>query len=114
MDHLEVIQKIQQTQNNVKIFTAVPMGVLMILYFFSYATLIDHGLTGFLFFEIISSILFILALIFLNPLSFFVVRLIYGNRKDYKAIMGKLSAENIVKPAEVLLQEINQEPDTQS
>lgn len=109
MDQLAIIKKIQNTQNNIKIFTAVPMGVLMIGYFFSYATLIDHGLTGFLFFEIISSILFVLAFIFLNPLSFFAVRLIYGNREPYASLLVKLSPDILVKEPEKILAELNLE-----
>ena len=111
MDQLEIIKKIQNTQNNIKVFTAVPMGVLMILYFFSYATLIDNGLTGFLFFEIVTTVLFVLALIFLNPLSFFVVRLLYGSREPYKDVMQKLTAINIVQPAEKLVQEWGGNPE---
>lgn len=82
------------------------MGVLMILYFFTYATLIDHGLTGFLFFEIVTSILFLMALIFLNPLSFALVKLMYGRRQPYQSILQQLSPSSIVKPADQLLQDL--------
>ena len=103
----QAIEKIQNTQNNIKIFTAVPMGLLLIVYFFSYATLIDHGYSGFLTFEIVTIVLFVLAFIFLNSLSFHVVKWIYRKRSPQREIIQQLTPETIVKPAESLSKEIN-------
>ncbi|KPJ95920.1 MAG: hypothetical protein AMJ53_01795 [Gammaproteobacteria bacterium SG8_11] len=100
------IEKIQNTQNNIKIFTAVPMGILLLLYFFSYAPLIDHGYTSLLIVEIVTSILFVLAFIFLNSWTFRVVKMIYKNRSPYREIMQQLTPANIIKPAEQLRKEI--------
>ncbi len=105
------IEKIQNTQNNIKIFTAVPMGILLLLYFFSYASLIDYGYTKLLIVEIITSILFVLAFVFLNSLSFSVVKIIYKNRSPFREIMQQLTPVNITIPAEQLCKEI-QLPDT--
>ena len=104
----EKLEKIQSTQNNIKIFTAVPMGILMLLYFFSYAPLIDHGYTTLLMIEIVTTIVFILAFIFLNSWSFQVVKWIYKNRSAYREIVQQLTAKNIVKPADQLSKEIAQ------
>lgn len=104
----EKIERIQNTLNNIKIFTAVPMGVLMLLYFFSYASLIDGGYTAMLVVEIVTSIIFVLAFIFLNSWSFVVVRWIYKNRPSYRDLIPQLTAENIVKPAEQLSKELAQ------
>jgi hypothetical protein len=100
------IEKIQNIQNNIKIFTAVPMGILLLLYFFSYATLIDHGYTKWLMVEIVTSIIFVFAFIFLNTWSFQALKIIYKNRSPYREIMEQLSPEKIVKPAEQLCKEI--------
>ena len=105
------IEKIQNTQNNIKIFTTVPMGILLLLYFFSFAQLIDHGFTSLLMIEIVTSILFVLAFIFLNSWTFQVVKVIYKNRSPYQEIMQQLTADNISKPAEQLSKEI-QLPET--
>jgi len=105
------IEKIQNTQNNIKIFTAVPMGILLLLYFFSFASLIDHGYTALLMIEIVTSIIFVFAFIFLNSWTFQVVKVIYKNRSPYREIMQQLTAANISKPAEQLSKEI-QLPET--
>lgn len=102
----QTIEKIQNTQNNIKIYTAVPMGVLMLLYFFSYAPLIDHGLTKLLMVEVVTSVIFILAFIFLNRWSFKAVKIIYRNRSPYKEVLQQLTAEKISKPADQLCQEL--------
>lgn len=102
----EAIEKIQNSQNNIKIFTAVPMGIILLLYFFSFASLIDHGLTKLLLVEIITSILFVLAFIFLNSLSFYIVKLLYKNRIPYSGIVAQLTPETVIKPAGQLVKEI--------
>ena len=37
-DIINAIEQIQKSQSNIKIFTAVPMGIIMILFFFSFVT----------------------------------------------------------------------------
>lgn len=101
-----IIEKLQNTQNNIKIFTAVPMGVMLILYFFSYAQLVDHGLMAMLVVEIVTTILFVLAFIYLNSWSFLVLKLLYKKRSPYGEIIRQLTAEKIVKSADQLSKEI--------
>lgn len=84
----------------------MPMGILLLLYFFSYAQLIDHGYTALLWVEIATSILFVLAFIFLNSWSFYVVKIIYKNRSPYGKIMRQLTPAKITQPAEQLCKEI--------
>ena len=106
-DIISAIEQIQKSQSNIKIFTAVPMGIIMILFFFSFATLIDQGMMGALYMEIGSTILFILALIFLNKISFFFVKFLYNSRKLHSSIIANLTPVNINRPAEKLAQELN-------
>lgn len=101
-----IIEKIQNTQNNIKIFTAVPMGILLIVYFFSYAQLVDHGLMNLLIVEIITSVLFVLAFIYLNSWSFHVLKVIYKKRSPFREVMQQLTPEKIAKSADQLCKEI--------
>ena len=106
-DIINAIEQIQKSQNNIKIFTAVPIGIIMILFFFTFASLIDHGMMGVLYIEIGSTILFILALIYLNKISFFLVTSMYNSRKLHSSIISKLTPININKSAEKLAQELD-------
>ncbi len=104
---INAIEQIQKSQTNFKIYTAVPMGTIMILYFFSFATLIDHGMMGAFYIEIITTILFVLALIYLNNVSFVLVKLLYKSRKLHSSLIQKMTPTSINKTAKQLSQEIN-------
>jgi len=106
-DIINAIEQIQKSQTNFKIYTAVPMGVIMILYFFSFASLIDHGMMAALYVEIITTVLFILALIYLNKVSFFWVKIWYKRRKLHSNIIKKMTPASINKSARQLSEEIN-------
>jgi hypothetical protein len=108
-DEIEAIQRMQNTQGNIKVFTAIPMGVLMILYFFTYATLVDKGMTALLVLEIVTTILFVLALIYLNQLSFYIIRQIFKNKRPYKDLLMYLTHANINDKAVMLSDFINQQ-----
>ena len=103
---IKTIEQIQHTQNNIKVFTAVPMGVLMIVYFFSFAALIDQGHMGMLGVEIGTTILFIFTLIYLNPITFFLVKRWYKKSQVHSKIINKLSPQTIIKSADTLYEEI--------
>jgi len=99
-DMIEAIESLQNTHNNIKVFTVVPMGVLMILYFFSYATLIDHGMYGMLGFEIISTILFFAAIIFINRFSFVILKMRYKNKPPYADMLRYLNYADMAARAD--------------
>jgi len=99
---IEIIETLQNVQGNIKVFSAVPMGILMILYFFTYARLVDEGMYGLLIFEMVSSVLFIFAIIKMNQLSFGVIRFWYRNTPPYNDIL--LLVDHVVfakKPEEI-------------
>lgn len=101
-DEISAIERLQNSQSNVKVFTAIPMGVVMILYFFSYATLVDKGMTGALWFEIITTVMFVLALVYLNQVSFAIIRFLYKNKRPYSDLLNHITASNINDQAEQL------------
>ena len=84
----------------------------MILYFFSYATLVDKGMTGALWFEIVTTILFLLALVYLNQVSFMVIKYLYKNKRPYRELLHYLNAKNINDKAEQLCAYIERERQT--
>ena len=92
---LEAIQAIQKTQRRIATISGITMGMLMSVYFFTFATLIDNGLFGALLLEIITSIAFIFAFIYMKPLSFRLTRLIHGRR--HAVLLQQLTANDIDK-----------------
>lgn len=110
-DEMEAIQQMQNTHSNIKVFSAIPMGVLMILYFFSYATLVDKGWTGLLAFEAITTVLFLLTLVYLNQFAFFFIKRIYNSKMPYRELLKHIDAKNINFKPEHLCAYIKSERD---
>lgn len=106
---IAAIERLQNIQGNIKVIAGVAMGTLMILYFFSYAMLVDKGMTGALMFEIITSILFVLALIYLDQVAFFILKRLYQHRKPYSSLFVFLTAKNIGDKAEDLVRMMPQQ-----
>ncbi|NOZ54126.1 MAG: hypothetical protein GXP08_13510 [Gammaproteobacteria bacterium] len=108
-DLIEIIEVLQNSQNNIKVYLVVPMGVLMILYFFSYATLIDHGMYGLLIFEVVSSLLFIFAIIKINQLSFGIIKFRFKNRPPYSDVLSSVDYIEFSKKPEEIFKQIERQ-----
>ena len=104
---LEAIEQLQNSFSNIKIFTAVPMGIIMIIYFFTFAQLVDHGLDVLLYIEIVTTIMFVLALIFLNKVAYVLLRLRYSGKQPYNRLLQQLSAEQLGQDAQKLLSQVS-------
>jgi len=103
-EKIQAIAAIHKTQRRISTISGITMGMIMSVYFFTFATLLDRGLFGALLFEIITSIGFIIAFLFLNPLSFRLTRLIHGRR--HAALLEQLSPTDINKTPEQLCESI--------
>ena len=110
-DTLKAIETIQKTQRRIAVTTGVIMGVLMSVYFFSFATLIDHGMFGALLVEVITSVAFVFAYIFMNPLSFRLTRVFLARR--YGELLNRLSPRDIYKTPQQVLESLDREISTQ-
>jgi hypothetical protein len=70
-------------------------ALTMCVYFFTYAMLVDKGLSGGLWTMGISSTLMLLILIKLKSVSFFLARLLLGRRADFRDTFAGLTAADI-------------------
>ena len=98
----QTIEALQQSYSNIKIYTAVPMGVVLILYFFTFATLIDKGMQGILAFEIITSILFVFFFIFMNRAAFFLLKIRYKNKPPFSQALLLMEFSDLAMKPEAL------------
>ena len=88
---------------------AVPMAVIMCIYFFTYGSLIDMGFKGILYFEIISSIIFFLVLFNLNSVGYQFLKLRLARNEAFKPLFAKLNSQTINNPLNQLADEIAKE-----
>jgi len=105
MELLQDIHKIQNAQRRIAIISGISMGILLSVYFFTFATLIDHGLFGLLMIEIVTSIGFIFAYIFMNKISFNLTRILLGRR--YAATLQQLTPDDVNRSAQEIAQHIS-------
>jgi len=91
-DQAMIIESIRKKQENIAVVIGVVFALTMCVYFFTYAMLVDKGLSGALWIMGISSILMLLALIKLKPISFFFAKLWLGRKKDYRDAFSVIAA----------------------
>jgi len=91
-DQSIIIESIRKKQENIAVVIGVVFALTMCVYFFTYAMLVDKGLSGALWIMGISSVLMLLTLIKLKPVSFFFARLWLGRRPDYRDAFSVIAA----------------------
>jgi len=87
-----IIESINKKQENIAVVIGVVFALTMCIYFFTYAMLVDKGLSGALWLMGLSSVAMLLALIKLKPLSFFFARLWLGRRPNYSDAFAVIAA----------------------
>ena len=102
----ESIEALQQSYSNIKIFTAVPMGVILILYFFTFAMLVDKGMHGALMFQIITSVLFVFYFIFMNQAAFAILKILKKNKPQFREILPLMQVPDLSMEPEALTAKI--------
>jgi len=91
-DPSATIASITKKQENIAVVIGVTFALTLCIYFFTYAMLVDKGYSGGLWLMGISSILMLLILIYLKPVSFFLTRLWLGGKPAYREAIAAMTA----------------------
>ncbi|ALP54406.1 hypothetical protein Tel_15320 [Candidatus Tenderia electrophaga] len=83
----DILQTIKKTHERIAISAGVVMGVALSTYFFTFGMIIDRDASGALWFQIITSVLFVFGLIYLKRLAFFLTKLILGFKAKYRSAL---------------------------
>jgi len=94
-DREEAIARIKKTQENIAVVIGSIFALTMCVYFFTYAMLVDKGISGGLWIMGISSIVMLLMLIKLKSVSFFLTRLWLGRRADLRDTFANLTVADL-------------------
>ncbi len=73
------------------------IGMILLVYFFTFAQFIDKAMTAFLIIEVVTSILFVIALFNLKKISFHLIKFKLGKKSPYTDIFAKLTVVDLEK-----------------
>jgi hypothetical protein len=102
---IEIIRTVKKAHENIMVFTGVLIGIVLIAYFFSFAQFFDRGYMAVVYFQAVTSVLFVIALFMLKRIAFVAVRAIYGRRGAYRAFLSAIVASDLDKDEKTLEEE---------
>lgn len=89
-EELSPLQRIKKSQENTVVALGVGIGFVLLLYFFSFAAMVDAG-SAVAWFQAITTALMAVMLVFLKRIAFFLTRLRLGRRPDFREILATLT-----------------------
>jgi len=90
----EIETKIRKTQENIAVVIGVIFALTLSVYFFTYAMLVDKGLSSLLWAMGISSIVMLLILIRLKTVSMWITSVWLGRKPQYRQALDRLTDKN--------------------
>ena len=104
---LSAIRRIKNTHENLVVITGVLIGMILLVYFFTFAMFVDKASTGLIWFEIITAILMALMLVYLKKVGFFLTKILLGRRADYRPLFAKLIAADLALDEKAIVEKLN-------
>ena len=105
-NEIEALTEIKRLQTKIQTSIGVTMGLILILIFFSFATLLDKMPSLFKY-EAILTVLIIIAFIFLKKISFALVRFRLSGKTELKTLLTQLKAQDLDKSPEEISNILN-------
>lgn len=93
----ETFSKIKRAHGRITVIAGVTMGITLCIYFFTFSMLIDRGATLALWFELITSVLFLFGLIFLKRVALFITRVMLSLNADCRYMLKGLKVADLEK-----------------
>ena len=101
-DQIEAISAIKKLQTKLQTGIGVTMGMILILIFFSFATLLDKMPSLFIY-QAIIAMLIIIAFIFLKKISFSIVKFRFSGKEEMQPLLQKLKPVDLDKDPETII-----------
>ena len=104
---LDKIEFLQESQKNTKIWIGAIMGVILILFFFTFGSLVDKAPPIFFTIETIITLIILPSFFMLNRISFGLLKMRKGKKEEFKDILVKMHRDDVDKKTEEVLASIN-------
>ena len=105
-DQIAALEKIKKTQENLVVFSGILVGFILLVYFFTFPQLIDHGATGLLWFQGITTILSGFYFVYLKKISYFFTKLLLGRDPVRRALLQVLTPADLLQDNEKLVAQL--------
>lgn len=99
---VNVARALKKTHENITVGIGITIGFILIAYFFSFAALIDHMKPGFVTFQVITTVLFVLCLVYLKRVAFFFTKLKFGKKQPYFSVLTRLTSQDFEQDEDTL------------
>ncbi|HFE38854.1 MAG TPA: hypothetical protein ENK06_10625 [Gammaproteobacteria bacterium] len=108
-NQLDNIKTLQESQKNIKIWIGTIIGVIFLIFFFTFAMLVDKFPPIFFIIESIITLILFPCLFILNRISFAILKLKKGRKPAYKSLIKNLSRDDVDKKPEEVLEKISRQ-----
>lgn len=103
VSQLEAVRRIKKLHGNLTVGLGIAIGIILCVYFFSFAMLVDRAPPLLWKLQALSAVALVLMLVYLKRCAFFGVRLWLGTRAPYRGIVGHLRAQDLDQSEEQLI-----------
>ncbi|NOX76622.1 MAG: hypothetical protein GXP17_08455 [Gammaproteobacteria bacterium] len=105
-DTLNAIAHIRKTLENFMVVIGILTGTILLIYFFTYGALVDSTTSSLIWFEVVTSVLMVLVLVFLKRVCFFLTRLKLGRRGEYQVLLAKMGLSDLALDEQALMDKL--------
>ncbi len=103
--NLEAIDALKQKHENIAVTIGISLGMILVFFFFSYAQLIDRMPPIFIQVQTTIAVLIVAALFFIKRIAFSYLKLRHGQRAEFKPLLAVLTANDMERKTQALLDE---------
>jgi len=96
----KTLHKIKKTYSRIVVVAGTLMGFVLCTYFFTLGILIDGGHTVMLWVEILTTVLFVLGLVYLKPLALSITRILLSANAEGRHMLKGMTVADIEKVPE--------------
>jgi len=104
---LDAVKHIKKVHENIMVILGVLIGMILMVYFFTYALLMDKAFTTWVWVELITTILLVFVLIFLSRISFFLTKLLLVRHSSCRPILKRMISTDLALKEPELLEKLN-------
>ncbi len=103
---LEAIRRIKKSHENLVVTLGITIGVVLGIYFFTFAALIDSARPYVIQFMMVTTVLLVVALFYVKQIAFFFTRRLLGRKAECKALLALLVVADLAKDEQQLEQQL--------